>query len=114
MTLKFCSGILTDEKKDADKQLEKEVAPGDVSNEEEVSVTTENQGSGKKSQRKRKRKSYGKDFKENYDAEESDNSEENDSMFCLTSVNITNAKYQNQTNSFIVQNQLECLANLKT
>ena len=114
MTLKFCSGILTDEKKDADKQLEKEVAPGYVSNEEEVSVTTENQGSGKKSQRKRKRKSYGKDFKENYDAEESDNSEENDSMFCLTSVNITNAKYQNQTNSFIVQNQLECLANLKT
>ena len=82
---------MTDEKKDADKQLEKEVTPGDVSNEEEVSVTTGNQGSGKKSQRKRK--SYGKDFKENYDAEESDNSEENDSMYCLISVNITNAKY---------------------
>ena len=83
---------MTDEKKNADKQLEREVTPGDVSNKEEVSVTTGNLGSGKKSQRKRKRKSYGKDFKENYDAEESDNSEENDSMYCLTSVNITNAK----------------------
>ena len=83
------TGTLTDEKKDADEQLEKEVTPGDVSNEEEVSVTTGIQGSGKKSQRKRKRKSYGKDFKENYDAEESDNSEENDSMYCLISVNIT-------------------------
>lgn len=83
---------MTDEKKDADKQLEKEVTPGDVSNEEEVSVTTGNLGSGKKSQRKRKRKSYGKDFKENYDAEESDNSEENDSMYCLTSVNICKCK----------------------
>ena len=99
MAFNFCSGILTDEKKDADRQLEKEVTPGDVSN-EEVSVTTGNLGSGKKSQRKRKRKSYGKDFKENYDPEESDNSEENDSMYCLTSVNITNAKYQNQTNYF--------------
>ena len=89
--------ILTGEKKDADKQLEKEVTPGDVSNEEEVSVTTGNQGSGKKSQRKRK----SKDFKENYDAEESDNSENDSSgMYCLISVNITNAKYQNQTNYF--------------
>lgn len=100
MAFNFCSGILTDEKKNADKQLEREVTPGDVSNEEEVSVTTGSQGSGKKSQTKRKKKGYGKDFKENYDAEESDNSEENDSMYCLTSVNITNAKYQNQTNYF--------------
>lgn len=58
---------------------------------EEVSGTTGNQGSGKKSQRKRKSKSYGKDFKENDDTEESDNSEENNSMYCFTSVNITNA-----------------------
>lgn len=42
---------------------------------------------------KRKKKSYGKDFKENYDVEESDNSEENDSMYCLIFVNIINVKY---------------------
>lgn len=70
-----------DGKKDADDQLENEVSPSHISSVEEVTETLQgDQDFSKKPQRKRKRKSYGKDFEEN-DNEESDSSEENDSMY---------------------------------
>ncbi|KAJ7382633.1 hypothetical protein OS493_033689 [Desmophyllum pertusum] len=70
---------LHDDKKDADDQLEKEMTGTNVRNAENVSENTgEDQGSSKTSQRKRKKKSYGKDFEENDDSEESDSSEENE------------------------------------
>ena len=47
---------------------------------DEVPESTGDHDSGKKPQRKRKRKSYGKDFEENDDSEDSDNSEENHGM----------------------------------
>lgn len=61
--------------------MENEVSPSHISSVEEVTETTQgDQDLSKKPQRKRKRKSYGKDFEEN-DNEESDSSEENDSMY---------------------------------
>lgn len=74
-----------DEKKDADNQLEKEVTPSHFSNVEEETEQGD-QDLSKKPQRKRKRKSYGKDFEENDDNEESDDSEQNDSMYCFDSL----------------------------
>lgn len=82
-------GIWLDGKKDADDQLENELSPSH-SCVEEVSKTAQgDKDLSKKPQRKRKRKSYGKDFEEN-DNEESDSSEENDSMYCFDFY-----KYQN-------------------
>lgn len=77
-------GIWLDGKKDAENQLKNEVTPSNICNVEEVSETVhEDQELSKKPQRKRKRKSYGKDFEEDDDKEESDNSEQNHGMYCF-------------------------------
>ena len=67
----------SDDKKDADDQLDKEVTGSTVEN---VPEPMADQGASEMSRRKRKKKSYGKHFLENNDSKESDNSEENESM----------------------------------
>lgn len=78
--MKFCFGIWSDFKDDAEKQLDRAVDGGnDNSTVVGICDTSTNIA-----QRKRKKKSFGKDVEENNDGEASDDSGENESMCHLT------------------------------
>ena len=74
--MKFCFWLWSDSKDDAEKQLDRAVDSGDDNN----TVVGISDTSTNTAQRKRKKKSFGKDFEEHNDGEGSDESGENESM----------------------------------